>query len=343
MKNKENQFLTQKKIDITILSLNQIISELKSDDLTGISYFYNIQGHKIIKDLLTNWNTTCSSTTEIEAKNLIKEFFFFAGKEFDVPTLAPNRAKHMITAYLLGIWFYNNFSPVKNAINSAINYSCNKTNERNSDEEIFLYVWFLICLGHDLKSDSELSDLSDTEKRGLDILHENVTLVPIAYRNCVKDYLKLKKGNHGIIGGIELFIKIKKEFDDHCPLGKWWNTDTLTKDASIACWAIICHNFWYASTPESCKEYKKNNLDFLLPCQDPHITLDEHPFLFLFSIIDTLEPQKHNVSLDERFIVFKRHECFGSDVFKKSNSDISGWLKLIKKKTHQVLPLYYFA
>lgn len=331
--------MKKNKITLKTICLSEVLTSLK--DLKD-SKFYNSEGEKKIQELLLAFRIDHGNIDDNAAKDLIYFFFKTARKDIEIESSDPTRPPHMLSTYLLGLWFYYNFKPIRNAVNSSIVQECNLIEGKRTENKIFLYIWFLICLGHDLKEDS-WDAISESERNELQKeLFHMPTLVPPQYMVGINQYLDYRnKKEHGILGGIDLYRKIKNSFTNHSQDDHFWHPETLKNDANVACWAIICHNLWTAQDTKTCKIYKEKGLNFLLPCEAPHISLEKHPFLFLLSIVDTLEPLKRDISLNDRHIVYQKDICFGSEVFQEKNRDLSAWLKIEKKDTHKILPLYY--
>lgn len=114
-----------------------------------------------------------------------------------------------------------------------------------------------------------------------------------------------KKLDHGILAGIKLFEslernrKIRKEqqklnIENNSPSSLYWGDD-LTPLYAQASLAIAMHNIWISEeNEESIKKYKEFGLNAIISDSKEifPISIDENPLLFLFGLVDTIEPIK---------------------------------------------------
>lgn len=222
------------------------------------------------------------------------------------------RASHSVSIYLMGLVFYNNCNELKDRINKQI-VEIGITD--------FKYIWFLICLYHDycsyieIKSFNKNTDITCVCK-GLDDMN-NVFFTDIYSKQNIKSYYKHRKINgkidHGIYGGWLLQKELRDNFerakkksetanqDDFSYNGLHWSTSHKNWYDFVAS-IIIKHNIWFANEDRlsekmsaQIKEYENsidNNMHNFIIRDSGRIKISDNPLLFLFFILDTIEPIK---------------------------------------------------
>lgn len=215
---------------------------------------------------------------------LYKDFFRKSNKLFE------SRSQHILSCYCLGKIFYDNSSSIKQAIDDFI--SAHNLNSQR-DVNAFRYLWMLICLFHDLGYAYEskeatnsfdveelLNKLPDTAKGIPDLYTKKLLLDYYKYRKC-----KFGVKDHGLTGGALLFKDLNEHFRD--------SSDEVWRSNIHSCvsWVIACHNIFYSYRGNKC--YECNSLSDLCSTPNPrNIRLSEHPLLFLFCLVDSIEPLK---------------------------------------------------
>lgn len=201
------------------------------------------------------------------------------------------RAQHILSCYCLGKVFYDNSSKIRKAIDDFVN-----NNGLNCKQDVwtFRYMWMLICLFHDLGYVYEskiVKAQGDFIGKKLQDLPESTLGIPYIYtKKLLSSYHEYRKcrfsvEDHGLAGGAILFKDLSEHFEDKAD--EW-----REKLHSCVSWVIVCHNIYYSSNKDE-KCYKCKSLDNLCKERNPrNITLANHPLLFLFCLIDTLEPLK---------------------------------------------------
>lgn len=237
-------------------------------------------------------HNSCFTTLKELLKNRNKEEFQLVKKFFAPGKKAAlkSRAQHILSCYCLGKVFYDNSSKIRKAIDDFVN---NNGLNCKQDVRTFRYMWMLICLFHDLgyvyeskivkaQGDFILEKIHDLPESTLgipDIYTKKLLSSYHEYRKC-----RFSVEDHGLAGGAILFKDLSKHFKDKTD--EW-----REKLHSCVSWVIACHNIFYSSKGEKC--YKCKLLDDLCNETNPrNITLVDHPLLFLFCLIDTLEPLK---------------------------------------------------
>ena len=295
-------------------TLEQCYSEISTDQ-TRWSYYEN---YKSLNRLA--WH--CKKV----AYEFIQDFFAFAGKSkvFDDMYLSRNesyikdRAPHIVSTFLLGI-----------KLSECFGLDIHTRNDHNMD---FKYYWFLACLYHDIGYSYEKKDIEHWKhlinSNGLDAVKEfaNVDFMPDQIfrtytRETVEFYFRCRANqlekepviDHGIIGGILLYDKLRKQFDESFEhrINRAHTEDSFFirqgrsrrlhssrqhfEDYARAADAIIAHNIWRDTLVEYSKKYFNIN-PFLEVDPNCRIGLDNE-LCFLLSMSDSLEPIKKSYGL----------------------------------------------
>lgn len=165
------------------------------------------------------------------------------------------------------------------------------------------FLWFHICLYHDLGYSKE----DKSVKSGIDFCwaskHKLGTRsgVPELYERIYKNYFTYRKieckvTDHGIYAGLKMYEDLLIIYKQH----PGWNRN-LELLYNVASWVVLAHNIWYAKDTDriNCDLFRKYHLEELILETDLHgvpvkypILLSAHPVLFLFCLVDTIEPMK---------------------------------------------------
>lgn len=218
-----------------------------------------------------------------------------------IGNLSAMRKQHTVSCYFLGILIYNEDEWIRKMIDKQIK-SLNSNVTGEEPNEKFYYIWMLICLSHDLGySIEEYSSESKDNRIFPNTKLKNVKkLLPIGYnKSLLKKYWAYRKcrwqvDDHGISGGLRFYsdiCKLRKEMNDNPDKKHCWD-ENLDKDYACAAWIIACHNIFTTkkgSEYECC--YKHYGLDKLIT-KEHLIKPEKHPILFLFCLVDSIEPIK---------------------------------------------------
>lgn len=138
------------------------------------------------------------------------------------------RAEHMVSAFFLGILLYDKSTKIHDALNQKIKElkipqsEWPNGYEEESEEKLFLYIWFLTCLYHDAgyKAEEQHDDLNTEIEHILSMLRFSKRAIPNKLFNNSKLYYELRKLgrinphgpkiDHGIIGGCMLYSNMAK-------------------------------------------------------------------------------------------------------------------------------------
>jgi hypothetical protein len=245
------------------------------------------------------------------SKEFLKNFIEVSGKGkvklFEEIDNIGDRAIHVVSTFFIGHYLYEN-TILKELIDKEIG-EIKKEFSISADVE-FSYLWFLTSLFHDLGYNIEnslpvYSDYNDLKQKTGELVE--IIGIPPFYQDIVKNYFDYrlkdsKKNDHGIVAGHLLFknlCEIRELADTNSDKNKLnWSTD-LIYIYNFCAWSILAHNIWYVNAEKGSdvKKYKDEDLNGLIlekkeGCTQYKINVNENPFLFLFCLVDTLEPYK---------------------------------------------------
>lgn len=252
--------------------------------------------------------------SDYNTKEFIIRFIELSGKAegnplfTNIEKLDNQRLRHIVSTFFLGTHLYYNVPKIKSSIDLVLN----RLKKQNPDSNItFSFIWFLICLFHDLgyliENQDIYKDFDDFIKDKVKYFLKERVGVPTIYENVYKDYFNyrlnsandfIRKPDHGICGGIILFNKLNdillKKQKNKKSKGLSWNPK-LINIYRHASWVILSHNiFFIRKGGIEEKIYRENNLDDLIleKHECSKIKLKKHSFLFLFALVDTIDPVK---------------------------------------------------
>lgn len=225
-----------------------------------------------------------------------------------IEKLDPIRFQHIVSCFLGGFIFYSGFPCIRDSIKKTLDKLLSsgkkkekeEKNEKEIDNKRFAYIWFLICLFHDLGYAIENDGIALPEKI-INSLPNRPLYIPKIYSkrniNRYKKYreCRWKVKDHGIYGGEIFFFEMcelrKKKEKENSDL--YWGKK-MEKIYAYAAWIIQCHNIFYikkGDENECCYEHYKLD-SFVVDSVSRHILWKKHSLLFLFCLIDTIEPIK---------------------------------------------------
>lgn len=253
-----------------------------------------------------------------KAIDIIKQYLnagsklkLFSDIEDKVDTLENCRANHILSTYLLGIYFYDE-------LQLETFFKENKASIR--DRHDWLFIWYLTCLYHDFGYVFEIDKNNIINKNVKDFLPKKADL------NVCKDlknydlginYFKFRKEkfntiDHGVVGGFRLYSILYRIYhevlrtESSRTYGGLLYSEELLQLIGYAADAIIRHNMWNISDSSIRKQYHLEDLN------SSKITLNNDPLTFLLGLCDTIEPIKHSDS---------NKEC-PQDVLSRINIDV---------------------
>lgn len=256
--------------------------------------------------------------SEENSKEFIHTFFKLSGKgehklKEQINKLG-SRAVHVVSAFLLGHYLYQK-TILKEKIDNEI--ACLKKDLGLTSKVDFSFMWFLVCLFHDIgfnmeekqfkyKSYEELANGEDMPE---------ISGIPKFYNTIYKNYFEYRinehcKNDHGIMVGHIMYkelCRIREFFEVHEKSTNLnWEKD-LEKIYAFCSWNVLAHNIWFCGKGKKSNEktYVKYGLENLLHNRNEYkIDIKEHPFFFVFCLVDTIEPYKRFLDLESLEKVF---------------------------------------
>ncbi len=250
-------------------------------------------------------------------KDFVKSFFLKSGKAdlfrfLPKRDLCSERWQHIVYVFLLGIYIYQ-----KSSYHGAIEDEIKVLNDKSKTDVKFEFVWFLICLCHDLYHSSE-DDLSEDffdsckfkKACGVPNLFDKLPLRYYFYRRLQG------KNDHGVVTGFKMYdelCKIRKQQESKMEESQngttlIWNKE-LNKIYKYTAWIVACHNMWFKhsyipSDVSSCTLYRLLGLDGLIFNSKYDIAqykqkCKKKAIFRLFCIIDTIEVIKVVCNTDD--------------------------------------------
>ena len=263
-----------------------------------------------------------------KCRDFIEEYFDCTGKDADSNTLLRNsetndeisstRYQHIVITFFYGLLIYDKCTSLKSSIDKYLSQERYEKALKKHQDAPFAYVWFLICLFHDLAYPFEYKRENEREYKSFNELKEakkwecDPDGVPSVYdRNLLSayfDYRNKKNGtmdamnDHGICAGYHLYADLCniRDSKSKAATDDWWNED-LKIIFNLAAWVVACHNIWTIkedADEDKLKAYRDAHLEKLILGKDEEgkikrlIHPQEHPFLFLFCLVDSIEPVK---------------------------------------------------
>lgn len=305
-----------------------------------------------------------------DSKQFIKKFISLSEKAntnelFKKIDGLGDRAIHIVSTFFLGIYLYEN---PNNKMQKEIDNQLLKLIEKYEIKSNinFSFIWFLACLFHDLGYEYEEKVNHLPRYTSYEDFIQNFNPlkkadgVPPFYSALCKPYFnfktnKRKENDHGICASFVLFrdlcnIRREQENSDKKTSTLSWEP-ALENIYNFASWIILAHNIWYVrgSNEYDSKCYKDAGLSALILKEKEYkISSSKYPFLFLFCLIDSIEPLKRikDVSLldkikltieKDKIIIESELTCSCHDLILKQASDVNKWLTTATKKDNSVL------
>mgnify|MGYP000956720083 FL=1 len=223
-----------------------------------------------------------------------------------------------------------------------------------------LFIWFLMCLYHDMgyklenktdlvkeyyTLDKFLQKNEIKEEYNIFKVYKKKTLCENYYRYRAEDrYRTTEHGvikehgviDHGIAGGIILYNELVKNYymvkeysgsneDSFEYSNRKFSKDNF-KDYAKAAIGIIRHNMWYASDSDTCRTYYRFGLNDLISESNNKICYTDDRLLFLLCLADTIEPLKRfrNLGTNEEINEILRQICMDiENINNQKNSKIT--------------------
>ena len=215
--------------------------------------------------------------------------------------LNPKRREHVVSTYLLGLCLYANSTKISQSIDTQLHLLSTRDQKLNRR---FLYVWFLICFFHDLgyEYEEERSHISPSKNPTIDKRYAKFQMLPNEFNTgLVRNYKNYRHEcmytlDHGIYGGIVIRGELIRKLNPRPDIKA-----VLQVISSI----IMVHNIFTCDEdkyPSIAKCYKRHHLESLLYHGNRElsrlISLEKNPLLFLFDLVDSIEPMKCFMNAD---------------------------------------------
>jgi hypothetical protein len=271
----------------------------------------------------------------------------------DIEEISKVRCAHIIFTFLLGLFIYKQSEPIKSAIEKTTERLLTNAGHPND----FPFLWFLICLFHDLGYSEE--NKQQNSRIRVDWVNNQKKLaafdgVPELYSKIYRQYFlyrKIEHGktDHGIYAGLKMFkilCNIRKKHTDNSKGG--WKKE-LEDLYNLASWVVLVHNMYFTKDTqlETCALYKKYSLDELIleteggSIKNYPIKLSEYPVLFLFCLVDLIEPMKRIEKIeccdeinfeikDDKLEISSKLECACIKKYFKDIADAKDWFADVK-------------
>lgn len=290
----------------------------------------------------------CDILGDDAAKDFIHSIIGAGKKESDqiysmINYLEQSRARHIVSTYLLGITLYQ-----VPQIQICVNVQLGRFNTKDKDlSRRFLYLWFLICFFHDLGYAYELDILSVPNNLKKPIIYKRnkvQNMLPNIYDTDIVNKYRAYRlrcmcvNDHGILGGMVVYKELIKKLNPR---------EDIVKVLKTISNIIMVHNMYFEQeVGRNARCYRHYGLQTLLykgnKCRE--ISLVDNPLLFLFDLVDSIEPLKSlsvenlkNVYLycSNSQIVIKNPNQTDYNKFKSRIMSIDSWLtdvKIVKSK-----------
>lgn len=252
---------------------------------------------------------------EVSAKKFIENYFVdgikrdIVGEFFSTASESMLfRSEHMRSVFLLGILLFDSVSVINSYICQFLASNI-QINTRDNPRNIFLYIWYLACLSHDVGYCYENGE-READINLMDI-GADVPGIPQELLRSVLSYYDLKRNtkllggkacqDHGISGGKKVDSILRELHNHDSPIEvkdgnavRTFSKDIYLNLVRIATYCVMTHNMFLAfkgSREEN--TYNSNGLDQLVCERNKSIiSPSRNPFLFLLCLVDTIEPIK---------------------------------------------------
>lgn len=275
----------------TIASVfDDIIKEIKRAD-------FLVNGLPIQKpmDLAKDFLCHCACKEFIKSWQSIYEKSGIPISSF-IHKIHPSRAVHTVSCFLLGLWLYRKSNTLNGSIIKQLeNFRTFYMSNNNAEYEAFLFAWMLTCIYHDFgyayEDGSEIFNDSKTNCQELidEMFHCHLCIPDFTkeYVNKYREYRQCRFGckDHGIYGAMKLIKDLRRKRFYKC----------YKEFYELAAQTIACHNMYYCVKGDEYEHcYQTKGMTELIRdgINDKKRDYRKHPFLFLLSLVDTIEPTK---------------------------------------------------
>lgn len=302
----------------------------------------------------------------IVENNTLREMLEAGGKLSsvinDVIALLDNeRYSHILSTYVMGLCIYNESAFIQECLDT---FFAELNLNADAKYRKFMYIWLMMCSFHDVGYAIEEGqyDIDESLYKDPPELEGSLLIdakLPAGFKNDLFDryevYRKdcMNKKDHGIWSGRILYTEVeclrKRRFqnvqnclqNESCLCDGLCCREELRHIYSMVARTIMAHNIYYADK-SSKKCYQCKNLEELIPKKKHNINIEEHPLLFFFDLIDTMEPIKRpelaslldNISwrINNKSIVFdlSRLTCPQRILYTRQLTGMNSWLTSVE-------------
>lgn len=300
----------------------------------------------------------------------IKEILTESGKDTtylsrSISALPKDRLCHIVSVYFLSFILYERSDTIRKNVNKQLallkadpfaGRSC------ESNEEKFAYLWFLVCIFHDLGyviENNLYSDCSWLQRITSHIPGRRPKGIPAVYTNgllekyAVFRLCRYHRFDHGICGAKIFYAdmcKIREDKEKNGCSQRFWGKE-LVQYFNLASWLIACHNVFYIKEDDmNAQCYKNCGLDSLIyKDRSRQITLEKHSLLFLLCLVDSIDMMKNQqmpifdwkkikIGFTDSRIMFDFSES--PDIEQKRISDLDSWLADVSLTEKGIVTIY---
>ena len=290
------------------------------EDASTLYDFYNrIIANHIRWDYYGLGNCQIYSVNDIEdgdkCRAFLRTLLAESGKEEtylskSIAQLSDDRLCHIVSVYFFGFLLYEQCDFIKQNVNKQLkwlkkNHCANSARESESSEEKFSYLWFLVCIFHDLGYIFEQNcypDCNWQQRITSRIPGRRPKGIPAYYtKDLLEKYASFRQCryncfDHGIYGAKVFYAdlcKIREDNDKHQDSQRYWGKE-LIQYFNLASWLIACHNVFYVKCNDvNAQCYKYYGLDSLIyHDRSRKIILRKHSLFFLLCLVDSIDLMK---------------------------------------------------
>lgn len=289
---------------------------------------------------------TISSARDIQCpcscKEFIKQWQNVYGKvgiqiSSFIDKIPNKRVVHTVSCFLLGLWCYDKSDILSNRLDNQLKDFPQDTSL--GAREAFMFAWMLTCIYHDFgyayeeggevftpDANERISLVKESQpcdryipKFSMDYMEKYME-----YRHC-----RFGRKDHGIYGAKKLMQDLhNNEFLDYYKL---------------AAQTIACHNMYYCVKDDEFEKcYQTKGMTELIreDADDKRRDYRKHPFLFLLSLVDTIEPTKafnnYNAIFDIQINLEKEHDGAEKLIVIPQNGSDEEHLNKYKNALHEM-------
>lgn len=319
-------------------AFDEIIDEFKRDDFSvnGLPLQIHMDSAKDIcchcacKDFIKSWQNAYEKSG-IPISSFIDK-------------IEPSRAVHTVSCFLLGLWLYQKSSTLSgNIIKQLEPFRKFNMSNKNAEYEEFLFAWMLTCVYHDFgyayEEGSEAFNDAKTYCQELidEMFHDHLYIPDFTkeYVNKYREYRQCRFSckDHGIYGAMKLIKGLRRK--------RFYNLYKEFYD--LAAQTIACHNMYYCVRGEEFEKcYQTKGMTELIRenRDDKRRDYRKHPFLFLLSLVDTIEPTKafnnYNAIFDIQINLEKEHDGAEKLIVIPQNGSDEEHLNKYKNALHEM-------